>query len=157
MGTGRFFGEAYAKAQLAAGVVLPRGGTALISVRDQDKVGAVELARILVDRGFQLVATSGTAKAIQDAGVACRAVNKVREGRPHIVDMIKDGEISLIVNTTDNRQAIRESHSIRREAVHRKVTYYTTISAAKATCVALDHLDATDVNRLQDLHLEISA
>jgi carbamoyl-phosphate synthase large subunit len=156
MGTGRFFGEAYAKAQLAAGVVLPRGGTALISVRDQDKDGAVELARILVDRGFQLVATSGTAKAIQDAGVDCRAVNKVREGRPHIVDMIKDGEISLIVNTTDNRQAIRESHSIRREAVHRKVTYYTTISAAKATCVALDHLDATDVNRLQDLHLEIS-
>ena len=155
MGTGRFFGEAYAKAQLAAGVVLPRGGTALISVRDQDKDGAVELARILVDRGFQLVATSGTAKAIQDAGVACRAVNKVREGRPHIVDMIKDGEISLVVNTTDNRQAIRESHSIRREAVHRKVTYYTTISAAKATCVALDHLDATDVNRLQDLHLEI--
>jgi len=157
MGTGRFFGEAYAKAQLAAGVVLPRGGTALISVRDQDKDGAVELARILVDRGFQLVATSGTARVIQDAGVACRAVNKVREGRPHIVDMIKDGEISLIVNTTDNRQAIRESHSIRREAVHRKVTYYTTISAAKATCVALDHLDATDVNRLQDLHLEISA
>jgi carbamoyl-phosphate synthase large subunit len=155
MGTGRFFGEAYAKAQLAAGVVLPRGGTALISVRDEDKNGAVELARILVDRGFQIVATSGTAQAIQEAGVPCRSVLKVREGRPHIVDMIKNGEISLIVNTTDNRQAIRESHSIRREAVHRKVTYYTTISAAKATCVALDHLDATDVNRLQDLHAEI--
>jgi len=155
MGTGRFFGEAYAKAQLAAGVVLPRGGTALISVRDEDKHGAVELARILVDRGFQIVATSGTATAIQEAGVPCRSVFKVREGRPHIVDMIKNGEISLVVNTTDNRQAIRESHSIRREAVHRKVTYYTTISAAKATCVALDHLDATDVNRLQDLHAEI--
>ncbi|HKK03762.1 MAG TPA: carbamoyl-phosphate synthase large subunit, partial [Gammaproteobacteria bacterium] len=156
MGTGRFFGEAYAKAQLAAGVVLPRGGTALISVRDQDKDGAVELARILVDRGFEVVATSGTAQAIGAAGVACRTVNKVREGRPHIVDMIKNGEISLIVNTTDNRQAIRESHSIRREAVHRKVTYYTTISAAKATCVALDHLDATDVNRLQELHTEVA-
>ena len=155
MGTGRFFGEAYAKAQLAAGVVLPRGGTALISVRDQDKNGAVELARILVDRGFQIVATSGTATAIQEAGVPCRSVFKVREGRPHVVDMIKNGEISLVVNTTDNRQAIRESHSIRREAVHRKVTYYTTITAAKATCVALDHLDATDVNRLQDLHAEI--
>jgi len=155
MGTGRFFGEAYAKAQLAAGVVLPRGGTALISVRDQDKNGAIELARILVDRGFQIVATSGTATAIQEAGVPCRSVFKVREGRPHIVDMIKNGEISLVVNTTDNRQAIRESHSIRREAVHRKVTYYTTITAAKATCVALDHLDATDVNRLQDLHAEI--
>ena len=156
MGTGRFFGEAYAKAQLAAGIVLPRGGTAFISVRDQDKVGAVELARILADRGFQLVATSGTAPAEQDAGVPCRADNKVLEARTHIVDRIKNGEISLIVNTTDNRQAIRESHSIRREAVHRKVTYYTTISAAKATCVALDHLDATDVNRLQDLHAEIA-
>jgi carbamoyl-phosphate synthase large subunit len=156
MGTGRFFGEAYAKAQLAAGVVLPRGGTALLSVRDEDKNGAVELARILVDRGFQLVATSGTAQVVQKAGVPCRSVFKVREGRPHIVDMIKNGEISLIVNTTDNRQAIRESHSIRREAVHRKVTYYTTIAAAKATCVALDHLDATEVNRLQDLHAEIS-
>ena len=155
MGTGRFFGEAYAKAQLAAGVVLPRGGTALISVRDQDKNGAIGLARILVDRGFQIVATSGTATAIQEAGVPCRSVFKVREGRPHVVDMIKNGEISLVVNTTDNRQAIRESHSIRREAVHRKVTYYTTITAAKATCVALDHLDATDVNRLQDLHAEI--
>jgi carbamoyl-phosphate synthase large subunit len=157
MGTGRFFGEAYAKAQLAAGVVLPRGGTALISVRDPDKSGAVELARILVDRGFQLVGTAGTAQALQEAGVPCRSVFKVREGRPHIVDMIKNGEISLIVNTTDNRQAIRESHSIRREAVHRKVTYYTTIAAAKATCVALDHLDATEVNRLQDLHAEIEA
>ncbi|NGX16395.1 carbamoyl-phosphate synthase large subunit [Wenzhouxiangella sp. XN24] len=157
MGTGRFFGEAYAKAQLAAGVVLPLGGTALISVRDEDKNGAIDLARILVDRGFEIVATAGTARALEEAGVPCRAVLKVREGRPHIVDMIKNGEISLVVNTTDNRQAIRESHSIRREAVHRKVTYYTTISAAKATCVALDHLDATDVNRLQDLHAEISS
>jgi len=156
MGTGRFFGEAYAKAQLAAGVVLPLGGTALISVRDEDKSGAIDLGRILVDRGFGIVATAGTARALEEAGVPCRAVFKVREGRPHIVDMIKNGEISLVVNTTDNRQAIRESHSIRREAVHRKVTYYTTISAAKATCVALDHLDATDVNRLQDLHAEIS-
>jgi carbamoyl-phosphate synthase large subunit len=156
MGTGRYFGEAYAKAQLAAGVVLPRGGTALISVRDRDKPGAIELARILVDRGFRLVATRGTAQALQEAGVPCGAVNKVREGRPHIVDMIKNSEISLIVNTTENRQAIRESHSIRREAIHRKVTYYTTIAAAKATCVALDHLDATDVNRLQDLHQELA-
>ena len=86
----------------------------------------------------------------------CRA-NKVREGRPHIVDMIKNEEISLIVNTTEGRQAIRESHSIRREAVHRKVTYYTTIAAAKATCVALEYLDAADVNRLQDLHEELLA
>jgi carbamoyl-phosphate synthase large subunit len=101
------------------------------------------------------VATRGTARALTEAGVPCEAVNKVREGRPHVVDLIKNGQVSLIVNTTENRQAIRESHSIRREAVHRKVTYYTTIAAAKATCVALDHLDAADVNRLQDLHEEL--
>ncbi|UCC13783.1 MAG: carbamoyl-phosphate synthase large subunit [Gammaproteobacteria bacterium] len=155
MGTGRFFGEAYAKAQLAAGIVLPTCGTAFLSVRERDKPGAVNLARILVDRGFELVATEGTALALEEAGVPCRRVNKVREGRPHIVDMIKNDEISLIVNTTEGRQAIRESHSIRREAVHRKVTYYTTIAAAKATCVALEYLDAAEVNRLQDLHEEL--
>jgi carbamoyl-phosphate synthase large subunit len=157
MGTGRFFGEAYAKAQLAAGIVLPTSGTAFLSVRERDKPDAVMLARILVDRGFEIVATDGTARTLQEAGVSCRHVNKVREGRPHIVDMIKNDEISLIVNTTEGRQAIRESHSIRREAVHRKVTYYTTIAAAKATCVALEYLDAADVNRLQDLHAELDA
>jgi len=155
MGTGRFFGEAYAKAQLAAGIVLPTSGTAFLSVRERDKPDAVMLARILMDRGFEIVATDGTARALQEAGVSCRRVNKVREGRPHIVDMIKNDDISLIVNTTEGRQAIRESHSIRREAVHRKVTYYTTIAAAKATCVALEYLDAADVNRLQDLHAEL--
>jgi len=155
MGTGRFFGESYAKAQLAAGAVLPTSGTAFLSVRDRDKPDAVMLARILLDRGFEIVATEGTSRALQEAGVSCRRVNKVREGRPHIVDMIKNDEISLIVNTTEGRQAIRESHSIRREAVHRKVTYYTTIAAAKATCVALEYLDAADVNRLQDLHAEL--
>ncbi len=157
MGTGRFFGEAYAKAQLAAGIVLPTSGTAFLSVRERDKADAVMLARILVDRGFEIVATDGTARALQEARVSCRRVNKVREGRPHIVDMIKNDEISLIVNTTEGRQAIRESHSIRREAVHRKVTYYTTIAAAKATCVALEYLDAADVNRLQDLHAELQS
>ncbi len=157
MGTGRFFGEAYAKAQLASGIILPTGGTALISVRDRDKEGAIELARILVDRGFNIVATHGTAAALAEAGVPCEGVNKVREGRPHVVDLIKNDRVSLVVNTTENRQAIRESHSIRREAVHRKVTYYTTIAAAKATCVALDHLDAVEVNRLQDLHEELRA
>ena len=157
MGTGRFFGEAYAKAQLAAGVVLPRTGTALISVRDRDKDEAVMLARILVDRGFEIAATEGTAAALSEAGVPCRKVNKVREGRPHIVDMIKNDQISLIVNTTEGRQAVRESHSIRREAVYRKVTYYTTIAAAKATCVALEYLDAAEVHRLRDLHEELRA
>jgi carbamoyl-phosphate synthase large subunit len=141
MGVGRSFGEAYAKAQLASGVVLPRQGAALLSVRDRDKDGAVELARILETRGFDLVATHGTAKYLAAAGVSCRRANKVREGRPHIVDMIKNGEIDLIVNTTEGKQAIHESHSIRAEAVRKGVTYYTTLGAAIATCTAIEHLD----------------
>ena len=157
MGIGRTFGEAYAKAQLASGVVLPRQGAALISVRDRDKDGAIELAQILVDRGFDIVATHGTAKALASAGVSCRRANKVREGRPHIVDMIKNHEISLIVNTTEGKQAIQESLSIRAAAVHQNVTYYTTLGAAVATCIALEHLDDSDVNRLQDLHKEVAA
>ena len=152
MGTGRTFGEAYAKSQAASGVVLPRSGVCLISVRERDKSGAVPLAQRLVARGFEIVATSGTAAALQAAGVECRSVNKVREGRPHIVDMIKNDEINLIVNTTEGKQATIESHSIRREAVHRRVTYYTTLAAALATCEALDHIDEVAVNRLQDLH-----
>src|SRR5688572_25881905 len=155
MGVGRSFGEAYAKAQLASGVVLPRHGTALLSVRDRDKGGAVELAQILIARGFDIVATDGTARALAAAGVSCRRANKVREGRPHIVDMIKNGEIALIVNTTEGKQAILESRSIRREAVARKVTYYTTLAGAFATCEAIDHLQEVEVNRLQDLHKEV--
>ena len=154
MGTGRTFGEAYAKAQAASGVTLPRRGVCLLSVRDRDKSGAVTLARRLIERGFEIVATDGTCKALQEAGLECRRANKVREGRPHIVDMIKNDEIDLIVNTTEGKQAIRESNSIRREAVHKRVTYYTTLAAALATCEALDHLDEVEVNRLQDLHQE---
>jgi carbamoyl-phosphate synthase large subunit len=155
MGTGRTFGEAYAKAQLASGVILPRRGVAFISVRDRDKPAAVDLGKALVGRGFEIVATGGTAVALAEGGVPCRRVNKVREGRPHIVDMIKNHEISLIVNTTEGKQAIRESYSIRGEAVHYKVTYYTTLAAAKATCDALDYLDNVVINRLQDLHAEV--
>ena len=157
MGIGRTFGEAYAKAQLASGVVLPRQGAALLSIRDRDKDDAVELAQILVDRGFDIVATHGTAKALATAGVSCRRVNKVREGRPHIVDMIKNYEISLIVNTTEGKQAIQESLSIRAAAVRQNITYYTTLGAAVATCIALKHLDDSDVNCLQDLHKEVAA
>jgi len=157
MGIGRSFGEAYAKAQLASGVVLPRQGAALLSVRDCDKDAAVGLAKILVDIGFDIIATHGTAEALTAAGVSCRRVNKVREGRPHIVDMIKNGEISLIVNTTEGKQAIQESLSIRAAAVRKKVTYYTTLGAAVATCEALEHLDDSDVNCLQDLHREVAA
>jgi carbamoyl-phosphate synthase large subunit len=157
MGVGRTFGEAYAKAQLGSGVVLPVTGTALLSVRDRDKDGCVELARVLLERGFDLVATGGTADFLKKSGIDCRRANKVREGRPHIVDMIKNGEISLIVNTTEGKQAIRESHSIRSEAVRNNVTYYTTLGAAVATARAIAHLDDSDVNRLQDLHKEVAA
>jgi carbamoyl-phosphate synthase large subunit len=157
MGTGRSFGEAYAKAQLASGVSLPTRGVCLISVRDRDKPSAVTLARRLVAQGFEIVATAGTAQAIVEAGITCRTANKVREGRPHIVDMIKNDEISLIVNTTEGKQAIFESRSIRREAVHKKITYYTTVAAGIATCDAIAHLNDSDVNRLQDLHKEVAS
>ncbi|MGI9237376.1 MAG: carbamoyl-phosphate synthase large subunit [Woeseiaceae bacterium] len=157
MGVGRSFGEAYAKAQLASGVILPRQGTALLSVRERDKETSVELGKLLHDMGFDIVATHGTAQNLAKAGVSCRRVNKVREGRPHIVDMIKNGEIDLIVNTTEGKQAITESVSIRAEAVRKGVTYYTTLGAAIATCRAIEHLDDGDVNRLQDLHSEVAA
>ncbi|MBV8307859.1 MAG: carbamoyl-phosphate synthase large subunit, partial [Gammaproteobacteria bacterium] len=157
MGTGRTFGEAYAKAQSASGIVLPRQGVCFISVRDRDKEPAVTLAKKLIERGFEVVATEGTARALTEAGVHCRRVNKVREGRPHIVDMIKNDEIDLIVNTTEGKQAILESNSIRREAVHHRVTYYTTVAAGLATCEALDHIDEVEVHRLQDLHAEALA
>jgi carbamoyl-phosphate synthase large subunit len=154
MGTGRTFGEAYAKAQAGSGVTLPLQGVCLISVRERDKPGAVDLARELIRRGFEVLATEGTALTLEAAGIPCRRALKVREGRPHIVDMIKNDEIDLIVNTTEGKQAVRESRSIRREAVARKVTYYTTLAAARATCDALDHLAEVEVNRLQDLHRE---
>jgi carbamoyl-phosphate synthase large subunit len=152
MGVGECFGEAYNKSTLGAGSRLPQGGQALLSVRDADKIRVVEVARDLVELGFELCATGGTAKAIQQAGIPCTRVNKVNEGRPHIVDMIKNREISFIVNTTEGAQAIADSAEIRRTALQHKVTYTTTISGAEATCLALKKLDLVSVNRLQDLH-----
>ena len=139
------------------GVVLPTRGLCFISVRDRDKPGAVLLAQMLIARGFEIAATGGTAQVLEEAGIICRRVNKVREGRPHVVDMIKNDEVALIVNTTEGKQAVRESRSIRREAVARRVTYYTTVAGARATCDALDHLGDIEVNRLQDLHKELPA
>ena len=124
-------------------------------MRDQDKPGAVELGRLLVARGFEVMATGGTADALTAAGVVCTRINKVREGRPHVVDVIKNDEVSLIVNTTEGKQAVRESHSIRREALQHKVTYFTTIAGAKATCLAMDHVDDADVHDLHELHAEV--
>lgn len=154
MGVGATFGEAYAKAQLAASVELPRSGRVFISVRDADKNAAVTVARDLERRGFALVATAGTGARLQAAGIECAVINKVTEGRPHIVDAIKNAEIDLIINTTEGRLAIADSFSIRREALHNKICYTTTMAGARATCQALDYLDAVSVCSLQDLYQE---
>ena len=157
MGVGRSFGEAFAKAQLGAGDQLPRGGRAFISVRDIDKARAVDIARDLERLGFALVATKGTAAILQTHGLDCETVHKVGEGRPHIVDLIKNDRIHLIINTTEGKQAIADSFSIRREALMHKVSYTTTLAAARATCQALRELDNASVNCLQDLHRELHA
>jgi carbamoyl-phosphate synthase large subunit len=152
MGVGSSFGEAFAKSQLGASVTLPRSGKAFLSVRNMDKKGIVNIARQLSELGFELVATGGTAATIKEAGIACETINKVTEGRPHIVDSITNGEINLIVNTTEGRQAIADSATIRSKALQFKVTYTTTIAGGDAMCQALKQEDLTVVNRLQDLH-----
>ncbi len=157
MGVGRSFGEAYAKSQIAAGVSLPNKGRAFLSVRNTDKPGIVEVGRQLLAQGFELVATRGTAEILAEANLDVQAVNKVTQGRPHIVDMIKNDEISLIVNTTEGSQAIADSATIRSNALQHKVTYTTTLAGGLALCRALRQSDLSTVNRLQDLHQEVSA
>ncbi|EMR12674.1 carbamoyl-phosphate synthase large subunit [Methylophaga lonarensis MPL] len=155
MGVGRSFGEAFAKSQLAASVKLPTGGKAFISVREADKVAVVTIAKDLVSLGFSLLATRGTQKVLEESGVSCDRVNKVAEGQPHIVDMIKNDEISLIVNTTEGRQAVADSREIRRAALQHQVNYTTTLAAARATVLALNSQNNDSVNRLQSLHGEL--
>ena len=155
MGVGRCFGEAFAKAQLAAGNPLPRSGKAFISVRDKDKARAIVIARDLLKYNFALIATQGTAAALAANGIACEVVHKVGEGRPHIVDVIKNDEIDLIINTTEGKQAIADSFSIRRAALTHRVSYTTTIAAARAICLALDVLNGEQVYCLQELHKEL--
>ncbi len=152
MGIGRSFAEAYAKGMMAAGSKIPRPGTAFLSVRETDKKAIAELARELHEKGFNLVATAGTAKVVREGGIECKQVNKVKEGRPHIVDMIKNDEIVLIVNTTEGRSAIADSYTIRREAIMRSVCYTTTMSGGKATSQAMDYREIEEVYCLQSLH-----
>ena len=152
MGVGDSFGEAYAKAQDGAGTGLPDKGKAMLSVRQVDRSRLVSVARDLQDLGFSLCGTHGSAAAMREAGIPCEGVNKVAEGRPHVVDMIKNHEVSFIVNTTEGAQAIIDSAEIRRAALQHKVSYTTTISGAEATCLALKQLDAVGVNRLQELY-----
>jgi carbamoyl-phosphate synthase large subunit len=158
MGVGDTFAEAFVKSQLAASVKLPKDGKVFISVRDEDKTGVVEIARSLMQLGFTLRATRGTAAVISDAGISVEVVNKVAEGRPHIVDMIKNGEISLIVNTVDSRPLVmRDSYSIRHAALQGRVTYFTTLAGARAACVGMRHLTALSVYDLQSQHKRLEA
>ncbi|WP_295622783.1 carbamoyl-phosphate synthase large subunit [uncultured Lamprocystis sp.] len=152
MGVGESFGEAYAKAQEGAGTLLPVKGKAMLSVRAADRARLIRVARDLLALGFTLYGTSGTAKSVQAAGLPCVIVNKVMEGRPHVVDMIKNSEVTFIVNTTEGAQAIVDSAEIRRAALQHKVSYTTTIAGAEAACLALKQLDILSVNRLQNLH-----
>ncbi len=153
MGVGETFAEAFVKSQLAASVKLPTSGKVFISVRDEDKAGAIEVARSLVELGFGILATRGTAQIIEAAGVPVTAVNKVAEGRPHVVDMIKNGEVNLIVNTVDSKpSAMRDSYSIRHAALQGRVTYYTTLAGARAACVGMHHLAELQVYDVQALH-----
>jgi len=152
MGIGWSFGGARAKSMKAAGYGLPRIGKAFLSVRDADKLLLVPIARELIGRGYKLVATSGTARFLNENSIKCESVNKVLEGRPHIVDLIKNDEIKFIVNTTEGATAIADSFSIRREALQRKVSYTTTIAGGRATLRALDHENDYTVHSLQQLH-----
>jgi carbamoyl-phosphate synthase large subunit len=158
MGVGQTFAEAFVKSQLAAGVRLPKGGKAFLSVRNEDKARMVEIARDLVALGFSLVATRGTAAAIEQAGLKVQPVNKVQEGRPHIVDMLKNKEVSLIVNTVEeDRRSIQDSWSIRNTALQNRITYYTTLSGARAACVGMRHLEEMRAYDIQSLHAQIPA
>lgn len=156
MGVGRSFGAAFARAQEAANIKTPPPtGKAFVSVRDPDKSRVLPVAQDLLQRGYKLVATGGTAAFLRANGVECEQINKVTEGRPHVVDLIKNGEIAYIVNTTEGKQAIADSFSIRREALQQRVTYSTTIAGAKALLHSLQYRGSGPVWALQELHEEL--
>jgi carbamoyl-phosphate synthase large subunit len=152
MGIAWSFGGARAKSMRAAGKGLPVLGKVFLSVRDGDKPDLLSIARELLGRGYELIGTQGTAAFLNEKGIRCSRVNKVVEGRPHILDLIKNDEITFIVNTTEGRAAIKDSYSIRREALQRKISYSTTISGGYATMRALDHENDFAVHSLQQLH-----
>jgi len=155
MGVGRSFGAAMARAQEAGGIKAPPVGKVFISVRDPDKKRVLPVAQELVGRGYSIVATAGTAAWLREHGIDCTQINKVLEGRPHVVDLIKNGEIVYIVNTTEGRQAIADSFSIRREALQHRVTYSTTVAGAKALVHSLEYRGTGPVLALQELHKEL--
>ena len=152
MGVGDTFGEAFAKASLGAGDILPEGGRALISVKNSDKPGVSRVALSLIEQGFELVATSGTAAVLRESGIDVEVVNKVTEGRPDISDLVKNKRVDLIINTTEGRKAIADSATIRRLALQHKVCYTTTLTGGEAIAIALRYKNASTVRRLQSLH-----
>ncbi len=156
MGIGVTFSEAFFKAMIGAGERLKIGGRVFISVRDADKAGIKAVAQRLHKMGFEILTTRGTERVLAEAGIPCIRVNKVTEGRPHIVDMIKNDQIDLIINTTEGKQAIADSFTIRREALNRKITYTTTLAGGKALSQALETYKQTGVTRLQDMHKELA-
>jgi carbamoyl-phosphate synthase large subunit len=157
MGVGETFAEAFAKSQLGAGVSLPKSGKVFISVRDEDKPKVIDIARQLIEKGYSICATRGTVRVLAEAGLQAEHINKVKEGRPHIVDMMKNGEIVMIINTSEGKKAVLDSFHIRREALNRKICYTTTISGAIATLMALDYLENPSVICLQDMHKEANS
>ncbi|RZL54015.1 MAG: ATP-grasp domain-containing protein, partial [Variovorax sp.] len=158
MGVGRTFGEAFVKSQLGAGTILPKSGKVFVSVKNNDKPRAVEVAQGLVKLGFELLATKGTAAAFNAAGVPCTVVNKVTEGRPHIVDMIKNQEVALVINTVEERRnAIADSRQIRTSALLARVTTFTTIFGAEAAVEGMRHMDELGVISVQEMHAQLAA
>ena len=152
MGVGKTFAEAFIKSQLGASVVLPEKGKAFLSVRKEDHENVIDIALSLSQLGFKIVATKGTAATIKKHGIEVESVNKVAEGRPHVVDMIKNNEIDFIVNITEDKRAIADSYEIRRNALQNKVTYYTTLSGARAACIGMNFVDELQVVSIQSLH-----
>ncbi len=158
MGVGQTFAEAFVKSQLGAGVKLPRAGKVFISVRQSDKPRVVEIARNLAQLGFTLYATRGTAAVLSEVGLTVTPVNKMSEGRPHIVDMIKNGEMDLIINTVeDKRSAVHDSYSIRHAVLQARVTYYTTLAGARAACIGMASMRELHPYSLQELHESMAA
>ena len=155
MGVGETFGEAFAKASLGAGVVLPVSGRVFMSVKAADKAGLVPVARDLVTLGFDLIATRGTAAHLRQAGIPATTVNKVTEGRPDVSDLLKNDQIDMIINTTEGRKAIADSAVIRRLALQNKVCYTTTLAGGEAFCIAIRDGNSSEVRRLQDLHAQL--
>jgi carbamoyl-phosphate synthase large subunit len=156
MGVGVSFAEAFVKSQIASGEDLPAGGKVFVSVRDEDKARTIDIGRKLAALGFSLVATRGTAAALAAAGLPVTPINKVQEGRPHIVDMIKNGEISLIVNTVEEKRvAVRDSYVIRRAALQERVPLFTTLDGARAACTGMEHAKELRAYVMQGLHASL--